>query len=116
TTTFTSISPFFFFSRYGHHPHLHSFPTRRSSDLPLGLKEGSALFRFGFDPEELRVGSKKERSLDRGERRQRAALDFVSSELRERSEEHTSELQSRGHLVCRLLLEKKKQIAELTTP
>src|SRR5437870_7868277 len=29
--------------------------------------------------------------------------------LRERSEEHTSELQSRGHLVCRLLLEKKKQ-------
>src|SRR5690625_7490920 len=28
--------------------------------------------------------------------------------LRERSEEHTSELQSRGHIVCRLLLEKKK--------
>src|SRR5690625_6863228 len=27
----------------------------------------------------------------------------------QRSEEHTSELQSRGHLVCRLLLEKKKQ-------
>src|SRR5690625_6391877 len=27
-----------------------------------------------------------------------------------RSEEHTSELQSRGHLVCRLLLEKKKHI------
>src|SRR5690625_6486270 len=29
--------------------------------------------------------------------------------LGERSEEHTSELQSRGHLVCRLLLEKKKR-------
>src|SRR5690625_6708615 len=29
-------------------------------------------------------------------------IDFI-----ERSEEHTSELQSRGHLVCRLLLEKK---------
>src|SRR5687768_18242352 len=29
--------------------------------------------------------------------------------LAERSEEHTSELQSRLHLVCRLLLEKKKQ-------
>src|SRR5207253_4775078 len=28
-----------------------------------------------------------------------------------RSEEHTSELQSRGHLVCRLLLEKKKRIS-----
>src|SRR5690625_5632779 len=31
-----------------------------------------------------------------------------SEENRRRSEEHTSELQSRGHLVCRLLLEKKK--------
>src|SRR5207253_6107111 len=30
-------------------------------------------------------------------------------ELYRRSEEHTSELQSRGHLVCRLLLEKKKR-------
>src|SRR5690625_3652818 len=30
-----------------------------------------------------------------------------------RSEEHTSELQSRGHLVCRLLLEKKKQTKEI---
>src|SRR5439155_12388208 len=29
-----------------------------------------------------------------------------------RSEEHTSELQSRGHLVCRLLLEKKKETKE----
>src|SRR5437660_5553815 len=29
--------------------------------------------------------------------------------IEERSEEHTSELQSRGHLVCRLLLEKKKK-------
>src|SRR5690625_5021637 len=29
--------------------------------------------------------------------------------LEQRSEEHTSELQSRGHLVCRLLLEKKKK-------
>src|SRR5439155_17319486 len=29
--------------------------------------------------------------------------------IKERSEEHTSELQSRGHLVCRLLLEKKNE-------
>src|SRR3989442_7927619 len=33
---------------------------------------------------------------------------FIHSTLR-RSEEHTSELQSRPHLVCRLLLEKKKK-------
>src|SRR5690625_5987383 len=32
----------------------------------------------------------------------------LSTTLGTRSEEHTSELQSRGHLVCRLLLEKKK--------
>src|SRR5437870_13075688 len=35
-------------------------------------------------------------------------LKFERRNLRFRSEEHTSELQSRGHLVCRLLLEKKK--------
>src|SRR5437870_8356306 len=42
--------------------------------------------------------------------------------VRPRSEEHTSELQSRGHLVCRLLLEKKKtsrprlRLSESITP
>src|SRR5690625_7126954 len=36
-------------------------------------------------------------------------------EKHERSEEHTSELQSRGHLVCRLLLEKKKDTRNETT-
>src|SRR5690554_2495618 len=35
-------------------------------------------------------------------------LDFYQHTI-ERSEEHTSELQSRPHLVCRLLLEKKKK-------
>src|SRR5437660_5821350 len=34
---------------------------------------------------------------------------FIMSTDGGRSEEHTSELQSRGHLVCRLLLEKKKK-------
>src|SRR2546422_3206938 len=37
---------------------------------------------------------------------------FVGIELDIRSEEHTSELQSRLHLVCRLLLEKKKKNIE----
>src|SRR2546429_5055836 len=37
-----------------------------------------------------------------------AAIALTPWLLRERSEEHTSELQSRLHLVCRLLLEKKK--------
>src|SRR5690625_7080202 len=35
-------------------------------------------------------------------------LVLLAIDLPARSEEHTSELQSRGHLVCRLLLEKKK--------
>src|SRR5690625_7416133 len=52
--------------------------------------------------------------IDIGERALEVArLHMLDSGLdidyRQRSEEHTSELQSRGHLVCRLLLEKKKQ-------
>src|SRR2546422_4368611 len=39
----------------------------------------------------------------------RTRFNLKSTLLRVRSEEHTSELQSRLHLVCRLLLEKKKQ-------
>src|SRR5258708_17233068 len=38
-----------------------------------------------------------------------AADQFIVGSGRDRSEEHTSELQSPDHLVCRLLLEKKKQ-------
>src|SRR2546422_1875214 len=51
------------------------------------------------------------------------APDVVSAQLRrtrhsgaDRSEEHTSELQSRLHLVCRLLLEKKKTKHKSSTP
>src|SRR5690625_2449041 len=42
--------------------------------------------------------------------RTRGDVDDLVADLgfQQRSEEHTSELQSRGHLVCRLLLEKKK--------
>src|SRR5439155_2791828 len=46
----------------------------------------------------------RRRASGQGPRSESAALRFVV-----RSEEHTSELQSRGHLVCRLLLEKKKK-------
>src|SRR5579884_3986087 len=41
--------------------------------------------------------------------RPRRARARAAPRARGRSEEHTSELQSRGHLVCRLLLEKKKK-------
>src|SRR5690625_6938491 len=82
---FVSVLLFFFFSYcYVDHRDLHSFPTRRSSDLGCS---------------DTRRPSPRDRH--------RAAPDRVWRR-RVRSEEHTSELQSRGHLVCRLLLEKKK--------
>src|SRR3712207_7715665 len=43
-------------------------------------------------------------------------LALHGEELNQRSEEHTSELQSRQYLVCRLLLEKKKPHASLPYP
>src|SRR5207253_11336779 len=49
--------------------------------------------------------------LPRGDRHEQEQPEWANRRLNEsshRSEEHTSELQSRGHLVCRLLLEKKK--------
>src|SRR5437870_11476400 len=46
--------------------------------------------------------------------RMRARIAFIS--YLPRSEEHTSELQSRGHLVCRLLLEKKNNKEVFVTP
>src|SRR3712207_7535287 len=50
--------------------------------------------------------------VDASEPDPQAAVDFYGGlfgwEFRDRSEEHTSELQSRQYLVCRLLLEKKK--------
>src|SRR2546429_4695148 len=49
-------------------------------------------------------------ALGDGARRDRRASD-CARELLQRSEEHTSELQSRLHLVCRLLLEKKNHEA-----
>src|SRR5690625_6196808 len=68
------------------------------------------------DPQRLRgVGSGREAAT--GKLLANLALAISAQGLREalalgdavgRSEEHTSELQSRGHLVCRLLLEKKK--------
>src|SRR5436305_7595931 len=55
--------------------------------------------------------------------RRRPAADLVAPYLARhrrqsevRSEEHTSELQSRPHLVCRLLLEKKKNNTQFTLP
>src|SRR5438477_8145430 len=65
------------------------FPTRRSSDL---LSESSAMPTPSNRPVMSRAAARRSGRADR-------------------SEEHTSELQSHVNLVCRLLLEKKKSPA-----
>src|SRR5690348_18157617 len=64
-------------------------------------------------------GSARELPADEGARRARLALGDRRSRAGggrvERSEDHTSELQSPVHLVCRHLIEKKKKSARLTS-
>src|SRR3989442_8754876 len=52
-------------------------------------------------------GEERREVENRDSHRPQLTLEPLEGELRARSEEHTSELQSRPHLVCRLLLEKK---------
>src|SRR5439155_24516057 len=56
-------------------------------------------------------GGEGEEGPDRAEaeHQERTVRQHCARSGEQRSEEHTSELQSRGHLVCRLLLEKKKK-------
>src|SRR5206468_12845322 len=96
---------------YAHNRDLHSFPTRRSSDL-IVLQQAPQSFST---PHCSQVPSCLQ------PRRKQGPIVFAlmvallvvrvaqpSRQRQSRSEEHTSELQSRSDLVCRLLLEKKK--------
>src|SRR5689334_23395408 len=85
---------FFFFYWYGDHRDLHSFPTRRSSDLRSAGRPARA---------------HRHRPPRRGGPHPATPAD-------RRSEEHTSELQSQFHLVCRLLREKKAHTPIATLP
>src|SRR5207253_10040918 len=89
-------------------PALHSFPTRRSSDLPPLRKHALCESRVVMAHERLIQGVLGIARLDQDLAREIRASGSSRDLLQLRSEEHTSELQSRGHLVCRLLLEKKK--------
>src|SRR5690348_17941857 len=77
-----------------------SFPTRRSSDLNR---------RGGRRPEVQPAGETVRAGALRGLSARQPVHDRARRAGRGRSEEHTSELQSPVHLVCRLLLEKKKK-------
>src|SRR5256884_8318895 len=66
--------------------------------------------------EKLAASSGKSGPSSGGSRREWKGFILSGSALKPgRSEEHTSELQSRLHLVCRLLLEKKKKVIIITT-
>src|SRR5437899_8683756 len=86
-----SIMFYFLFYRYRDQLDLHSFPT-------------TTLFRSKKAELELLIQR-------RGTRKPLATAEIspvIVERYYQRSEEHTSELQSLRHLVCRLLLEKKK--------
>src|SRR5688572_32761196 len=69
----------------------------------------TTLFRSGRAVERIFLSARPRQRV----RRRRAAVgdgrDDARAAAADRSEEHTSELQSQSNLVCRLLLEKKKQ-------
>src|SRR5690625_5782077 len=94
------------------HRDLHSFPTRRSSDL-IRSANPSAIADFPTPGSPISNGLFFLRLLNICDTRCISSSRPITgssfpSMASARSEEHTSELQSRGHLVCRLLLEKKK--------
>src|SRR5690606_41873003 len=94
---------------------LRSFPTRRSSDLTC---QGAALDRIEFQHPLAKFDAGYDRrapvylgeyvTLDTGTGVVHSSPAYGVEDFL-RSEEHTSELQSRENLVCRLLLEKKKK-------
>src|SRR5207244_10062266 len=101
--------------------HLHacrarSFPTRRSSDLArvgrirdamtpyLAREEYGAGLAYGVDLVAQAFAQEFAVTLDAAPTGARPVERDVSFPSRARSEEHTSELQSPDHLVCRLLL------------
>src|SRR5690625_7264936 len=97
---FTLYIMSFFFYGIVVHLDLHSFPTRRSSDL---------LVEESVSPTDDSLEVMVERTDSKDVEKVPLEQYVISVVASERSEEHTSELQSRGQLVCRLLLEKKNQ-------
>src|SRR5690349_23477424 len=98
---------YFFFLMIRRPPRSTLFPTRRSSDLTsISLTPDSAkVGTFGnncdrFSPVSASATSRFDSTY--------GSVDAMEPNII-RSEEHTSELQSRRDLVCRLLLEKKKR-------
>src|SRR5207244_8655326 len=109
--TYSVTSSFFVLQSYIAHSSLHSFPTRRSSDLislisatflpSISRWTTTSVPKFGA----LCTISRAPVWLSRA----CVCVPVIKIAQAKRSEEHTSELQSPDHLVCRLLLEKKNE-------
>src|SRR5205814_10273583 len=96
--------------------YIHSFPTRRSSDLTQITRLRTSNMATSLCPHwaDSTTRSPREsepsssiRSRSSSTRTWAAITVTHAATMKLRSEEHTSELQSLRHLVCRLLLEKK---------
>src|SRR5690606_41978618 len=107
------ISRFLLHSTSGRTPHPHPFPTRRSSDLSSPKPKANPDIMTDRRNEDSAAGVYRRLIRYAGEYKLiflLAGLAMLLGALGEgatRSEEHTSELQSRENLVCRLLLETK---------
>src|SRR5690606_41684446 len=104
----------FYLARSGDHHALLSFPTRRSSDLtPLNWHIPQPVKVTGVD--DVVVDGHKAVSVTISVNTAQSASEYAGVApqtvvvTNQRSEEHTSELQSRENIVCRLLLEKKNR-------
>src|SRR5699024_11511834 len=97
-----------------HLPPLHSFPTRRSSDLEASPSTTATSSCSPQSKETSAPTNSSNHSWLSRFRVARSQLSIAPEVLR--SEEHTSELQSRFDLVCRLLLEKKKPTTTSSFP
>src|SRR5690625_5787494 len=75
--------------------------------LTIGQKYGSLINLDIENMREQHTAIVGEESSQKDEAKEKA--DYAIITIAMRSEEHTSELQSRGHVVCRLLLQKKKR-------
>src|SRR5690606_41643079 len=90
---------------------LPSFPTRRSSDLHRPTTNAATLvhgIKGQFLPGQWALEGAGHGAAQGGALANADGAALAVRECGQRSEEHTSELQSRENLVCRLLLEKKK--------
>src|SRR5699024_12585161 len=94
--------------------YIHSFPTRRSSDLDKDVIDSGSYYIDATSQDVLEINTGRLIPCIKTGSKDQFFEYHNKFDYRFRSEEHTSELQSRFDLVCRLLLEKKKRHTKTT--